>query len=70
LIHETPDIYIVGGQKTFATRLVKEEDGCEERRKCRIVLVPGFAESGVMVLVNMRTLDVKTVKFAVQGMTG
>jgi DNA polymerase delta subunit 2 len=33
-------------------------------------LVPVFAETGILVLVNMQTLDVKTVKFAVEGMTG
>jgi DNA polymerase delta subunit 2 len=68
LIHETPDVYLVGGQKRFATRLVGDKDDGEKR--CRIVLVPIFAETGVMVLVNMRTLEVKTVEFAVQGMTG
>ena len=68
LIKETPDVYIVGGQKKFATRLVPSEGGNE--KSCRIVLVPNFAKTGVLVLVNLRCLDVKTVKFAVQGMTG
>ena len=68
LIKETPDLYIVGGQNKFATRLVASEE--EGENSCRIVLVPRFAETGVLVLVNMRTLNVKTVKFAVQGMTG
>jgi DNA polymerase delta subunit 2 len=76
LIKETPDLYIVGGQKRFATQLVATDGGhvCSEakgaERNCRIVLVPGFAETGILVLINLRTLDVKTVKFAVQGMTG
>jgi DNA polymerase delta subunit 2 len=64
LMHETPNFYIVGGQKRFGTRLVVGEDG-EER--CRIVLVPEFSETGVMVLVNMQTLAVKTIKFGLYG---
>jgi DNA polymerase delta subunit 2 len=73
LIHETPHFYIVGGQKRFATRLIVEKDranGDGGEKRCRVVLVPEFAESGLMVLVNMRSLDVKTIKFSLQGMTG
>jgi DNA polymerase delta subunit 2 len=73
LICETPDVYIIGGQKKFATRLITEEtdgDGDDGDKRCRIVLVPSFAETGVMVLVNMITLRVRTVRFTVQGMTG
>jgi DNA polymerase delta subunit 2 len=66
LIKETPDLYIVGGQKIFGTKLVASEG----EKSCRIVLVPAFTETGILVLVNLRTLDVKTVRFAVQGMTG
>lgn len=37
----------------------------DDERICRIVLVPNFAETGVLVLVGMRRLDAKLVKFAV-----
>jgi len=67
LMMETPDIYIVGGQRKFGTRMVVEE---KEGVRCRIVLVPCFAKTGVLVLVNLRSLAVKTMKFAVEGMTG
>lgn len=73
IIRQTPDIYIVGCQKKFGTRLItdrragaKEKDGSVTR--CRIILVPGFASTGILVLVNLRTLTVKRVKFLVQGM--
>lgn len=69
LIQETPDLYIVGGQPRFGTRLV-DEDGDDGRKRCRIMLVPAFAKTGLLVLVNLRTLDVKTVGFGVHGMTG
>ena len=58
----------------FKTKLAGEEsDGNEGgeggRKRCRIVLVPRFKETGMVVLVNLRTLGVRTVKFAVQGMS-
>lgn len=77
VIPQTPDIYVVGNQPAFATKLVSEdgqldaEDEDEDGRpkRCRIVLVPNFNQTGVLALVNMRTLDVRRVQFAVQGMS-
>ena len=75
LISETPDIYIVGGQKAFGTKLLLDnsKEAKEKgslRARCRIVMIPSFARTGTLVLVNLRSLDVKRVNFAVQGMTG
>lgn len=73
ILKETPDIYVVGNQPEFRTKLVMEgtrdrgSDG-KGKKRCRIVLVPGFKESGMLVLVNLRTLAVRTVSFAVHGM--
>ncbi|KAJ3830402.1 DNA polymerase alpha/epsilon subunit B-domain-containing protein [Lentinula raphanica] len=70
ILKETPDIYIVGGQKKFATKLVEDtgkDDGL--RKRCRLVLVPEFSESGILALVNLRTLRVKAVRFRGEGMT-
>lgn len=100
IINETPDVYVVGNQPAFATRVVEERgwglkrgqgrggDGEEEMdgdhdmeeeeegmegesgvKRCRVVLVPGFRETGILVLLNMRTLAVRTVQFAVEGMS-
>ena len=72
VIPQTPDIYVVGNQPAFATKLVSDDgsaDGEEGApKRCRIVLVPNFRQSGVLVLVNMRTLGVRRVQFAVEGM--
>ncbi|KAH9951352.1 DNA polymerase alpha/epsilon subunit B-domain-containing protein [Amylocystis lapponica] len=68
VLAETPDVYVVGNQPRFATRVVSERGEGGERR-CRVVLVPGFRETGVLVLLNLRTLAVRTVQFAVQGMS-
>lgn len=62
----TPDLYVVGNQPHFQTKMVgggqEVIDG--DQRGCRIVLVPGFAKTGVLVLVELRTLSVKTVDFS------
>ncbi|KAI0340619.1 hypothetical protein BDW22DRAFT_1378725, partial [Trametopsis cervina] len=79
VVHETPDVYVVGNQPRFATKLVREgakeggggeKGGGEGNARCRIVLVPRFRESGVLVLVNLRTLAVRRVCMDVQGMSG
>lgn len=63
ILTETPDIYAIGCQPRFSTRLVKQNS-----RECRIILVPGFAETGVLVLVSLKTLDTRIFKFSVEGM--
>jgi DNA polymerase delta subunit 2 len=73
IIRQTPDICIVGGQKKFGTRLVTGQEGMSKEgnpQRCRIVLVPSFALTGILVLVNLRNLDVKRIDFMVQGMRG
>ncbi|KAH9064318.1 DNA polymerase alpha/epsilon subunit B-domain-containing protein [Lactarius vividus] len=57
IISQTPDIYAIGCQPRFATRLVKDGN-----RRSRVVLVPSFAETGILVLVGLRSLDVRIVR--------
>ena len=57
IITETPDIYAIGCQPRFATRLVR--DG---KRRSRVVLVPSFSETGILVLVGLKSLDVRIVR--------
>ncbi|KAJ6513905.1 DNA polymerase alpha/epsilon subunit B-domain-containing protein [Mycena vitilis] len=64
LISETPDLYIVGGQRRFGTKMIVDK---EAQKRCRIVLVPRFADTKMLVLVNLRTLNVKCVKFGSRG---
>ncbi|TFL06873.1 DNA polymerase alpha/epsilon subunit B-domain-containing protein [Pterulicium gracile] len=70
VIKETPNLYVVGGQPRFATKVVREsmeetEDGSE--RSCRIVMVPTFSRTQELVLVNMRTMETRTMRFNVEG---
>ncbi|KAH9048978.1 DNA polymerase alpha/epsilon subunit B-domain-containing protein [Lactarius hengduanensis] len=57
IISQTPDIYAIGCQPRFATRLVKDGN-----RRSRVVLVPSFAQTGILVLVGLRSLDVRIVR--------
>jgi len=57
IIAETPDIYAIGCQPRFATRLAK--DG---KRRSRVILVPSFAQTGILVLVGLKSLDVRIVR--------
>jgi DNA polymerase delta subunit 2 len=78
VLTETPDIYVIGNQPRFQTRLVTEDEREDVRsvrrlpgqrpKRCRIVLLPEFAKTGTMVLVNLRTLRVKNVRFALGAM--
>ncbi|KAK7023760.1 DNA polymerase subunit delta-2 [Favolaschia claudopus] len=68
IISETPDIYAVGGQEQFGTKLLVHKE--DKTKRCRLILVPRFADTGILVLVNLRTLDAKPIKFKIQGMAG
>ncbi|KAJ3086026.1 hypothetical protein HK102_013588 [Quaeritorhiza haematococci] len=59
IIPSRPHVYFVGNQPSFATELVKGPND----EKTRVVLVPSFAETSSMVLVNLSTLDCKLVTF-------
>ncbi|OAX36419.1 hypothetical protein K503DRAFT_695182 [Rhizopogon vinicolor AM-OR11-026] len=69
VLRETPDIYLVGGMPQFGTELLGSEDGTIRGRYCRIVLVPSFSQTGILVLVNLRTLEVRRVDFGVEGLS-
>ncbi|KAF9009363.1 DNA polymerase alpha/epsilon subunit B-domain-containing protein [Cyathus striatus] len=69
IISETPHLYIVGGQDSFGTKMVTTPSNATSPEiKCRLVMIPSFSNTGILVLVNFRTLSVRCVKFAVDGM--
>lgn len=65
ILHETPDVYFIGNQPAFETRTVTSVNQAGKEQLTRVVLVPKFHETGQVVLVNTRTLDVKVVQFEV-----
>ncbi len=62
IIAEVPDVCAIGCQPRFATRLMKVG-----KRRSRVVLVPSFvvpsfAQTGILVLVGLKSLDVRIVR--------
>ncbi|KAI9305083.1 DNA polymerase alpha/epsilon subunit B-domain-containing protein, partial [Cunninghamella echinulata] len=58
LIKQCPQVYFIGNQPQFETSIVHGADG----QKARIILVPSFAETGIIVLLNLSTLECSTVQ--------
>jgi DNA polymerase delta subunit 2 len=64
IIGDAPNLYIIGNQPLFQTKQIKV-DSDQGPGLCRIVLLPSFAQSGLLVLVHSTSLDVKTVNFSI-----
>lgn len=55
---ETPHLYFAGNCNEYGTELVETKSG-----SCRLVCIPEFSKTGQVVLVNLETLDAKTLQF-------
>ncbi|KAI8974388.1 DNA polymerase alpha/epsilon subunit B-domain-containing protein [Pilobolus umbonatus] len=60
VMDKCPHIYFIGNQPQFEDRLVKGPHGQE----IRVVLVPSFAETGILVLINLNNLDCTAIEFS------
>ena len=68
ILTRTPEVYFVGNQPVYESRVVESERDNGEgagasKVRCRVVLVPRFAQTGEVVLLNCRTLETKVVRF-------
>ncbi len=68
VLKERPDVMVVGNQPRYATALYRfdDEEGGEEGEEgeakgCRVVLVPEFAKTKQVVLLNLASLETKLV---------
>ncbi|CAL8463006.1 g2540 [Coccomyxa elongata] len=59
VIDSAPHVLFAGNQPCFATRLVEGPEG----QKTRVICIPKFSSSGVLVLVNLSTLKVQPITF-------
>ncbi|KAI8336635.1 DNA polymerase alpha/epsilon subunit B-domain-containing protein [Chlamydoabsidia padenii] len=59
ILKECPHIYFIGNQPQFETRLVEGPN----KQKVRVVLVPSFAHTGDIALINLSTLECKSLHF-------
>lgn len=55
-------MFFVGNQPEYKTSLMEGADG----QKVRVVLIPKFAETGQIVVVDLETLDVELVTFSLR----
>ncbi|CAO3590499.1 unnamed protein product [Absidia cylindrospora] len=59
LLNECPHVYFIGNQPQFDSRLLEGP----EKQKIRVVMVPSFAETGTIALVNLSTLECTSLQF-------
>ncbi|CAG8455027.1 14690_t:CDS:10 [Funneliformis caledonium] len=59
IINQMPHVYFIGNQKEFATSLIEGPN----QQRTRIILLPSFSESGVVVLLNLKNLKCHTTCF-------
>ncbi|XP_038702275.1 DNA polymerase delta small subunit-like [Tripterygium wilfordii] len=62
LIESCPHVYFVGNQDKFATSLLKGSEG----QLVRLICIPKFCETGVAVVLNLKTLECHTLSFGTQ----
>jgi DNA polymerase delta subunit 2 len=63
ILHNTPHVYFIGNQEKFETRFIKQG-----KIQVRLISLPSFVESGLIVLVNLKTLDVHPVHFDTESL--
>lgn len=63
VLKHRPDILVVGNQPAYASAVYKYDDEAEEdaEKGCRVVLVPEFAKTKQVVLLNLSSLETKLV---------
>lgn len=64
VLKDRPDVLIVGNQPSYASALYRFDDQGEEtegEQGCRVVLVPEFAKTKQVVLLNLASLETKLV---------
>ncbi|KAI8364675.1 phosphatidylserine decarboxylase-domain-containing protein, partial [Radiomyces spectabilis] len=58
LLDQAPHVYFCGNQPKFENNLLEGSDG----QRIRVVMVPSFAETGTVVLVNLSTLECSSIE--------
>ena len=64
VVRESPHVYFVGSQPSFGHKVLTHDDG---KGQTRLVAVPRFDTTGEAVLLDLDTLDVRTISFDIKG---
>ncbi|XP_020596527.1 DNA polymerase delta small subunit isoform X2 [Phalaenopsis equestris] len=59
-IESCPNVYFVGNQEKYETRLLQGP----EKQLVRLICIPRFSESGVAVMLNLKNFDCHTLNFS------
>ncbi|GAB2266912.1 DNA polymerase delta subunit 2 [Dionaea muscipula] len=62
LLESCPHVYFVGNQDRFDTRLLNGAEG----QMVRLICIPRFCESGVAVVLNLRSFECHALSFDIQ----
>ncbi|RHZ68679.1 hypothetical protein Glove_294g169 [Diversispora epigaea] len=60
IISKTPQVYFIGNQPEFATKMIEGQD----KQLIRIILLPSFDNTGIVTLVNLKNLECHTISFS------
>uniref|UniRef100_A0A3N7G2A3 DNA polymerase alpha/delta/epsilon subunit B domain-containing protein n=1 Tax=Populus trichocarpa TaxID=3694 RepID=A0A3N7G2A3_POPTR len=62
LIESCPHVYFVGNQDKYGTRILKGSEG----QLVRLISIPKFCNTGMVVVLNLRNLECHTLSFGTQ----
>lgn len=62
IIHKLPDVYVVGNQASYEV-----ERRVIGGKEITLIALPSFASSGMVSMINLRTLDVSSMNFNVDS---
>jgi DNA polymerase delta subunit 2 len=65
ILENTPHAYVIGNQPEYATKLIHTRTDGDQNVQCRIILVPRFSQTGLLVLFNPVTLAVRTIRLSI-----
>ncbi|GAC95902.1 potential acid sphingomyelin phosphodiesterase [Pseudozyma hubeiensis SY62] len=65
VLKQRPDVLVVGNQPAYASAVYRfdeeEEEQDREEKGCRVVLVPEFAKTGQVVMLNLTSLETQLI---------
>ena len=61
MIEECPHVFIVGNQPKFETEVIEGPAG----QQVRLLAMPRFSETGQLILLDSKTLEVEILRFDV-----
>lgn len=66
MLQTCPHVFVVGDQPQFETTVIEGP----QNQAVRLLTVPSFRETGLVILLDSETLEVECIKFDVFGRNG